>query len=285
MDTSHVAQDGIEFGHLGCPRHMRLGIGGLEHRLKVLPAPPLRIVDDAPAIMALVDVRRDEARKVLHRPLRGVYKQVDQVPLPFGRDCKHIDERQDFGIGRDRRFHASDFPAFTVGCHATSHRCIIRTLIRTKDIRTLINPQGTMTSLGIPKRIGYHLKRAQQALRSAMDAALREHGITTPQYSALVALEAGEPLSGAELARRCFVTPQTMNGIIVGMEKGGLVDRTPHPERGRVIETRLTAGGVSLLRDAHRTVQMIEAQMLEGMTAAQKKALESGIRACIRNLE
>lgn len=133
--------------------------------------------------------------------------------------------------------------------------------------------------------VGYQLKRAQQALRSAMDSALRERGLTTPQYAALSALEAGEPLSGAELARRCFVTPQTMNGIVVGLEQGALVERTPHPDHGRVIETHLTEAGRVLLRDAHQAVRVIEEQMLAGMSAAERGGLGALLRCCTKNLE
>jgi hypothetical protein len=71
------------------------------------------------------------------------------------------------------------------------------------------------TSDRVTDLVGYQLKRAQQALRTAMDEGLRAQGLTTPQYAALTHLEADEPLSGAELARRCFVTAQTMNAILV----------------------------------------------------------------------
>ena len=135
------------------------------------------------------------------------------------------------------------------------------------------------------ERIGYSLKRAQQALRSAMDTALRDHGVTTPQYSALVALEGGEPLSGAVLARRCFVTPQTMNGIIVALEKSEWVTRAPHAEHGRVIETRLTSSGGELLRKAHKAVGEIEEVMLRGLSAAQHRTLGDALRRCTENLE
>lgn len=135
------------------------------------------------------------------------------------------------------------------------------------------------------ERIGYRLKRAQQALRSAMDVALRDLGVTTPQYSALLALEGAEPLSGAELARRCFVTPQTMNGILVALEKSEWVTRAPHAEHGRVIETRLTSSGGALLRKAHKVVGEIEEMMLMGLSAAQRRTLGAALRRCTENLE
>ncbi len=136
----------------------------------------------------------------------------------------------------------------------------------------------------VADRVGYQLKRTQQAFRSAMDSALRERGITTAQYAALSALEAGEPLSGAELARRSFVTPQTMNAIVVGMEQAGMVERIPHPEHGRVIETHLTGVGRVLLRDAHRAVLGIEERMLAGMDAGERRQLAAILRHCAERL-
>jgi len=133
--------------------------------------------------------------------------------------------------------------------------------------------------------VGYHLKRAQQALRMAMDEGLRAQGLTTPQYAALTHLEADEPLSGAELARRCFVTAQTMNAILVGMERARLVERAPHAKHGRVIEARLTTRGRAKVRDAHRTVFRIEERMLSNITSAGRRKLNETLRQLVENLK
>ena len=133
-------------------------------------------------------------------------------------------------------------------------------------------------------RVGYQLKRAQQALRTAMDEGLRAQGITIAQYAALTALEADEPLSGAELARRCFVTAQTMNAILVGLEHARLVEGAPHAEHGRVIEARLTKRGRAKLQDAHQTVFGIEERMLSEMTAAGRRRLNETLRQLVENL-
>jgi DNA-binding MarR family transcriptional regulator len=133
-------------------------------------------------------------------------------------------------------------------------------------------------------RVGYQLKRAQQALRTAMDEGLRAQGITTPQYAALTALEADEPLSGAELARRCFVTAQTMNAILVGLERARLVERTAHAEHGRVIDARLTKRARAKLQEAHQTVFGIEERMLSEMTAAGRRRLNETLRQLVESL-
>jgi DNA-binding MarR family transcriptional regulator len=140
------------------------------------------------------------------------------------------------------------------------------------------------TSDQLPDRVGYQLKRAQQALRTAMDEGLRAHGITTPQYAVLTALEVDEPLSGAELARRCFVTAQTMNAILVGLERARLVERTPHAAHGRVIDARLTKRGRAKLDDAHQTVFVIEERMLSKMTARGRRRLNETLCQLVENL-
>src|ERR1700704_730632 len=140
------------------------------------------------------------------------------------------------------------------------------------------------TSDRVTDLVGYQLKRAQQALRTAMDEGLRAHGLTTPQYAGLTHLEADEPLSGAELARRCFVTAQTMNAILVGLERARLVERAPHANHGRVIEARLTKRGRARLQDAHKTVFGIEERMLFEMTGAQRRRLNETLRRLVENL-
>ena len=132
--------------------------------------------------------------------------------------------------------------------------------------------------------VGYQLKRAQQELRGAMDDALGELGITTAQYAALSALLPREAISGAELARRCFVTPQTMNAIVVTLERSGWVERRAHAEHGRVIETRILPAGAELLRSAHRLVAAVEERMLRGLPASERTRMAAVLAGFAENL-
>jgi DNA-binding MarR family transcriptional regulator len=134
-------------------------------------------------------------------------------------------------------------------------------------------------------RVGYELKRAQHALRSEMDGALRGVGLTTPQYAALSVLEVEEGISGALLARRCFVTPQTMNGILVNLEKAGLLERRAHPEHGRVLQAYLTGDGEGMLSRAHALVEAIEGRMLEDLAEGERELLLAALRGCADVLE
>lgn len=114
--------------------------------------------------------------------------------------------------------------------------------------------------------IGFALKQAQQALRARMDSGLREIGLTTPQYAVLAFLEVESGASNAELARRAFVTPQTMQAILVGLERSGFIARTPHPGHGRVQTTELTAPGRDALAAASGIVAEAEARLRDAVT-------------------
>lgn len=109
--------------------------------------------------------------------------------------------------------------------------------------------------------IGFALKQAQQALRTRLDARLRGIGLTTPQYAVLAFLEVEPGASNANLARRSFVTPQTMQAILVALERLGFIARAPHREHGRVQTTGLTVKGREALEAASGIVTDTEARV------------------------
>lgn len=109
--------------------------------------------------------------------------------------------------------------------------------------------------------IGFALKLAQQALRSRLDSGLREIGLTTPQYATLTFLKNEAGASNAVLARRSFVTPQTMQAILVALERAGYISRTAHPEHGRVQQTELTEKGRDVLEAASGIVVDAETRL------------------------
>jgi len=130
------------------------------------------------------------------------------------------------------------------------------------------------------EQVGYVLKQVQQALRAAMDDAVRRHGLTTPQFATLSALGAGGALSGAELARRSFVTPQTMNGIVGNLAAAGLVARRADPTDARVLRVALTPDGRARLDACGRAVAAVEARLLSGLRPEERPWLLDALRRC-----
>ena len=113
-----------------------------------------------------------------------------------------------------------------------------------------------------------------------MDEALVVLGLTTAQYAALAMLEQSTGESSAELARRMFVTAQSMNEIILRLEDRHLVVRDPHPVHGRILQTHLTSAGQKTLNRAHRLVGDVEKQMESGLNKPERRALVDMLRRC-----
>ncbi|HZD69083.1 MAG TPA: MarR family transcriptional regulator [Actinomycetes bacterium] len=132
--------------------------------------------------------------------------------------------------------------------------------------------------------VGYLLRQAQLTLRGALDEALRDLGITTPQYSVLSVLEVEPGLSGAQLARTSMLTPQTTNGILVALERAGHIVRTPATGDGRVLRARPTDAGRALLDEARERVAEVERRMTAPLTDQQAAQLRQWLVACARAL-
>lgn len=86
--------------------------------------------------------------------------------------------------------------------------------------------------------------------------------------------------SGAALAARTFMTPQSLNELLAGLDQRGLVVRTPHPTHGRIIEARLTSQGEAALRKAETIVFGIEERMLAPLSTVQRDALSDMLERC-----
>ncbi len=145
-----------------------------------------------------------------------------------------------------------------------------------------------MSTLGMltpmAKRVGYALKRAQQALRARMDDVLRPLALTTPQYAVLSALEREPGISNAALARAAFVTAQTMQGIVANLEREGLLRRSADSTNRRVLQGELTASGRTVLRRAHRVVAEVEAAMTASLPERDALKLATLLTRCADNL-
>ena len=117
-----------------------------------------------------------------------------------------------------------------------------------------------------------------------MDATLRDLDVTTPQYAVLSFLVESPGLSSAQLARRAFVTPQTMNRIVANLDAAGLVERGPHAELGRVLETSISKRGRSLLAECQQRIDDVEAGMVADLTLAERRQLANLLERCTQAL-
>ena len=133
-------------------------------------------------------------------------------------------------------------------------------------------------------RVGYLIKRAQMVLHDAMTDALGSHDLTVTQFAVLTALDDEPGLSNADLARRAFVTPQSMHAVLQDLERLQFVVRRTHPQHQRVLQAALTGAGRRTLTSAATAVDAIEEQMLRKLSSPARSRLASALTTCIDSL-
>lgn len=126
------------------------------------------------------------------------------------------------------------------------------------------------TGVDLDTSLGYLLKEAASALRSAMEAALRPLGMNVTRYACLELLAQRPGLSSSELARGVFVTRQSMNVLLQALEREGYVTRPTEAPVGKVLPATLTTMGRSRLQEATEVVRAVEIQMLSGLSEAEQ---------------
>ncbi|MGI8712955.1 MAG: MarR family winged helix-turn-helix transcriptional regulator [Solirubrobacteraceae bacterium] len=133
-------------------------------------------------------------------------------------------------------------------------------------------------------RLSYIVGRLDRAVRHELDHRLQPFGLSWPQYTALSVLRHTAGLSNAQLARRSYVTPQSMIEVISALESAGYVERAPSASHRRVLETQLTARGLAELEACDRAVDEMEREMLAGIAESERAALSSSLISCVRAL-
>jgi len=133
-------------------------------------------------------------------------------------------------------------------------------------------------------RISYVVARLERAIRAAINERVRPHGLTTLQYTTLSVLGRRGGLSNAQLARRSYMTPQSMSEVIEALEAKGLIARSRHPNHRRVMPARLTAKGMKVLEACDRAVDDMEEEMLRDLGGDERSALYHGLVSSVRSL-
>ncbi|MDR6169646.1 MarR family transcriptional regulator [Curtobacterium sp. SORGH_AS_0776] len=132
--------------------------------------------------------------------------------------------------------------------------------------------------------LGYLLKEAASALRTAMEAVLRPLGMTVTHYSCLELLAQRPGSSNSDLARGAFVTRQSMNVLLQALERDGSVTRASEAPVGKALPVQLTPLGRERLAEASAAVRGVEVRMLSGMSADEQGAALRALRSMVRSL-
>ena len=138
-----------------------------------------------------------------------------------------------------------------------------------------IGPSRTMAAVT-------SVMRVQQILLSAVDGALRPHGLTFARYEALVLLSFSRlgRLPMRVMGERLQLHPTSVTNIVDRLQADGLVRRQPHPTDRRATLVEVTDSGRAVLEDATKAVTEVDFG-LSGLTPEEETQL-TGLLSRVR---
>jgi MarR family transcriptional regulator, organic hydroperoxide resistance regulator len=128
------------------------------------------------------------------------------------------------------------------------------------------------------------MKRILIYFRTRLDEELRPRGVTLSQVQILHAIKNSPRSSGAQLARVCYVTPQTVHALIERIEQDGWIVRHKDKRNDRILAASLTEAGEKLLRVAEAAVRRVEARLWAGISAEEIAGLQGVLERCLGNI-
>ena len=133
--------------------------------------------------------------------------------------------------------------------------------------------------------MSYAIARLHQRVFAGITERVAPYGLTALQFTTLSVLSRhGAPLSTSQLARRAFMTPQSMSEVIHALERKGLIKRNPHPNHRRTLPATLTAKGRRALTACDAAVSEFEDAMLDGVSEPDRATFRDMIKTAARNL-
>ena len=99
--------------------------------------------------------------------------------------------------------------------------------------------------------------RFERAVTRIGNTRLQSWKLTLSSYTALRILANRPHLTLAQLARRCYVRPQTMTRMVTELENRGFVARSAHPESERALSLQVTETGLAALEEMNAEVLKI----------------------------
>ncbi len=122
-----------------------------------------------------------------------------------------------------------------------------------------------------------NLRRVFQVVNEQSKKAEKETGLTGPQLWAIKTIAQEAPIMVSEMARRMYLHPATVVGILDRLEKQGLAIRVRSIEDRRVVRVELTGQGRALLKKSPEVAQGLLVSGLEKLGASKLKNIAQAL--------
>lgn len=129
-----------------------------------------------------------------------------------------------------------------------------------------------------------NIRRVFQAVHEYSKKAERETGLTGPQLWAIKVISEDAPIKVSEIAKRMYLHPATVVGILDRLEGRELVTRTRSREDRRVVEIDLTVQGRELLAQSPEVAQGLLVKGLETLDMAKLSQLDDNLELLVKIL-
>jgi MarR family transcriptional regulator, organic hydroperoxide resistance regulator len=129
-----------------------------------------------------------------------------------------------------------------------------------------------------------NIRRVFQVVNEHSKRAEKDTGITGPQLWAIKTIAEYAPIKGAELARRMYLHPTTIVGILDRLEARGLVVKTRSKVDRRIVEVELTEQGKTLVANAPEVAQGLLVKGLETLPEENLRRISDGLEELVRIL-
>ena len=121
------------------------------------------------------------------------------------------------------------------------------------------------------------IRRVFQVLTDQSRMIEHETSLTGPQLWVVKILKETAPLKVSDLARRMYLHPATMVGLLDRLEAKGLLKRTRSEKDRRVVYINLTEQGCELEINSPEVVQNLLVKGLETLTGQKLKMISDGL--------
>jgi MarR family transcriptional regulator, organic hydroperoxide resistance regulator len=128
------------------------------------------------------------------------------------------------------------------------------------------------------------IRRIFQVLAEQSKRIESETGLTGSQLWVVKLLEETSPMKVSDLARRMYLNPATMVGLLDKLEAKGLVRRVRSAEDRRVVHIDLTEQGRELVNNSPEVTQSLLVKGLESITDKELQAIVDGLKSVVNIL-
>jgi DNA-binding MarR family transcriptional regulator len=128
------------------------------------------------------------------------------------------------------------------------------------------------------------IRRLFHVLAEQARKAEHETGLTGSQLWVLKILDVESPMKVTDLARRMYLHPATMVGLLDRVESKGLVQRTRSVKDRRVVHVMISSQGQELVRNSPEVAQGLLVKGLEPLTEKKVKTISDGLEQIVNIL-